>query len=720
MLTHKTQSLVDAIPRDFDVANAGRAMKQAARAVLAEPERAIELLDAVGGVDAQNGAKERLVTLLSASLDEARMAHENGKKSGTAFLVALEDRIGGLKADGKLSDGGRLLLVSCWIRAGLDAPEILASDFDMPDDFGEREDIPDLSDAPDIGPVLDKLLSKISGGQSESLHDLHAGFSELISTVPAPVRRAIVRLVAMRPKAIFGELGCALLLDRRKEVRRGAIEGLSDRLNAKAMTLDMIGKLTIMRSWNADVDVISGIDALVRDAMRQGIGGSAPRSALKVHRAFTSMLDGTGSQSMAVAVQAGAVRSVVVLLIKQGFGVKDAYVVPCSSASEQRRLLDMIASQVDTRDVSLDYIEQALALGLSDGLQSGHPPAPGLVDSVQTLGFSELRPKPASVADIVALVDPDGDVAAMSPQAFGRLINASGDWGAHFPMIVESWFEDSDTFTDAIIGSSTPTAMKRSLWRALEERREYWAHLIARMALLLHANEEPEAKEFVAVAAALVGGRPLKKLPVMDLVFNLSLGAWAHGAASQGGYESEGRSGAFEITSGPVPAGTPIKKPAEEKPGELTKLLQPAGLTEWWVDGYMMGVCTAPSFVPPGSWANVLLNIISSEIKEDAKLQRLLDLLMLHYNGTLVKLRTPIGVLLVPKDETPISIWADGFLTAWEGNLKYWPKAKLGKEDKQARKMLEDAASWRADLPSFAKTIPNWLRHRFAAQIGNY
>ena len=132
----------------------------------------------------------------------------------------------------------------------------------------------------------------------------------------------------------------------------------------------------------------------------------------------------------------------------------------------------------------------------------------------------------------------------------------------------------------------------------------------------------------------------------------------------------------------------------------------------------MMGVCTAPEFVPPGAWAQVLLNIIGPEVESDKTLQRVMNLLMLRYNGTLANLRTPVGVALIPEDEPLISIWADGYLTAWEGNLEYWPKAKLGKDDKIARKLLEDAASWRADVDSFRKTIPNWLRRRFVAEAG--
>ena len=197
-----------------------------------------------------------------------------------------------------------------------------------------------------------------------------------------------------RPKTVLGELGCALLLDGRAEIRQGAIDGLADRLAADAMTSDMIGRLTVMRSWIADDDTRTGIDSIVRNALRHETDRATSRTAPKVHRALTSLVDGTGAQSMTIAIQRGGTRSIAVVLIKQGFGIKDAYLVPCSSASEQRRLIDMMASEVEARDVPVDYLEEAIAFGLSDGLQTGHPPAPGLVGIVQALGWSELRPRP--------------------------------------------------------------------------------------------------------------------------------------------------------------------------------------------------------------------------------------------------------------------------------------------------------------------------------------
>lgn len=712
MLLPKIKAILENMPSDLGAVGARQAVLRVVNALIAEPDTAKAVVAILGAVETQKGIDERLVSLLSSTLDEARMAQENGKKIGVAFIETLRMEIDRLDAEGILTHAGRMVLVSCWIRAGLDAPDTLAGQLDVADDMiGEL----DLVDAPDIGPVIDKLIAEVSSAQQDSLSALQMGFSELIAALPVPVRRAIVRQTVARPKAILGELGCALLLDRRNEIRQGALDGLTDRLGNDALGPDLVARLTVMRSWIADVETRSGLDTIIRNALRAGVGGGATGPVPKVHRALSSLVDGSGAQSMSIAVQSGGTRGVAVVLLKQGFGIKDAFVIPCASASEQRGMMNRLASEVETREVSVGYIAEAIAIGIAEGLQAGHPPAPGLADVVRSLGLTELRPRSVTVADIAALVDPDGYLAGMSAQARGRLINASAEWEEHFYMISESWYEDSDAFTDAIERSRTSAAMQRALWRALEDRRAHWARVIVRMAHMLHAAGEAEALQFAAVAMALEEGRPLKKIPVMEMIFDLSFEYWVNETTYGDRLPAKTGRAPIGVTSGRAPAGMQMPDIRPEQPGELEALLKPAQLTEWWVDGYMMGVCTAPEFIKPDSWASLLLNIIAPYIKSDKKLERILELLMLRYNDTLTRLRTPIGATLIPVEDFLISIWADGYLTAWEGHLAYWPKAKLGKDDTTARKVLDDAASFRANEKSFRQIIPNWLRQRFAA-----
>jgi len=711
--------MLSTMPKDMGSPATGRTVQKIARQLQTDDTLASAVLEALGTADQNELTEQQLTTLLIAALDDARMARENGRSAGASFIKMMERQIASQNATGALSDFGRLHLSSCWRRAGLVAPDTLAINPDMLEAFDtEPTDIFVIDGMPDLGAGLDKLFDELSQTTDGDVQVLRESLSEILATIPRDARREFVRLTVNHPKDAHEDLGCAWTFDPDEEVRQGAVDGLFDRMTAERTSPSLIARLALMRSWIGDTDIRDRVDDLLREAKRLGIGGTQARAAPKVHRVLASMVDGSGAQSFTIAFQSGSSRKMGIVLLKQGFGVKDAYVVPCASATEQKRLIEMLLSEVDAWDVPLDYARQAFAIGLEDGLRFNHPPAAGLVDVAHELALTDLRPFPSDVTDIVGVMDPDGDLARLSPQGKGRLINASEDWEVHYPMIMESWYEDSDAFADAIASATSPTALKRALWGALDDRREHWAHVIARSALLLHAAKEPEAKQFAAVALALIDGRPLKKIPVMEMIAEFSLDVWQD--ENLVGFDSSAGTDAppFEIVSGPPPKGTPMHEPAPEKPGELTKLLQPVGLTEWWIDGYMMGVCTAPNFVPPSSWVSVLINIFGAEIEDDQKLQRIFDLLMLRYNGTLANLRTPVDLRLIPGDEKLLAIWSDGFLTAWEGNSDYWPKGRLGKDDNMARKLLEQSAEWQVDTASFSKAIPEWLRTRFSAQVG--
>ena len=178
---------------------------------------------------------------------------------------------------------------------------------------------------------------------------------------------------------------------------------------------------------------------------------------------------------MAAAVQSGrSSRSVAVVLLKQGFGVKDAYVIPCASATEQRTLM----ATVTGRDRGLRRLAGLHGPGhrprLSEGLAAGMAPVPGLVDVAQVCGLTELRPGASTVGDILVLADPQDEVARLSVQARGRLITASRSWADRYPML-SSWFEDSDETVEALESATSRTGVTRGLWNVLEGRRQHWA-----------------------------------------------------------------------------------------------------------------------------------------------------------------------------------------------------------------------------------------------------
>lgn len=709
MLSPSVKTTLAALAKASDPKTHAAELQRFGRALLERPDDAAGLLAQMAGSAAGAGEDEgRMSQLLSTVLDEARMARENGQRRGALFIDALEAQLGELVASDALTLKGSLAVSGTWVRAGLSPPAILAARQD-----GFTNAVEDGDDPAALETLLDGLLGSLMREHGDNVTVLQTLFAEMLPTVPPEARQALTRMAVARPREIFAELGCAWLLDADAEVRSGAVDGLADRLAARTVSSETLARLTILRSWLADAALRDRVDGLVREAMRKGVGGATKAPERKLHRIVASPVDGSGAQSMAAAVQTGGTRSVAVVLLKQGFGVKDAYVLPCDSATEQRRILATLTDEIEAQDVSRAYLEQALGIALGEGLEAGVAPVPGLVDVAQACGLDALRPLSASVEAVLELADPEGRIADLTVQARGRLITASQHWPDTYP-VLESWFEDSDETVAALESARSQTALTRAMWRVLEGRRAHWAAVIARNALLLSAAGSTHTDEFIAVAAALKDGRDLKKTPVMGFICEQSIMVWMDRRDAPGGPFDAPPDMPF-ASSPMAPAPGTMPNAAPETAGELARLLHPAGLTEPWLEGYLTGICTAPLFVTPSDWLTPLLHIVGPSLKTEKKLTRFVDLLMPRYNGTVAKLRAP-DEGLIPADIPLIPIWADGYLTAWEATKPSWPAKALGPQGKTIRKVLEQATEGRIEPTVFRGTLPGWLRERFAEQ----
>lgn len=83
---------------------------------------------------------------------------------------------------------------------------------------------------------------------------------------------------------------------------------------------------------------------------------------------LATLPDGGGAQSIGIALQSGGQRKAAMLLLKQGFGVKDAYVIPCASASEQKLLMRRLAEETGALEVPFDCLKRVLPMMLAEDL----------------------------------------------------------------------------------------------------------------------------------------------------------------------------------------------------------------------------------------------------------------------------------------------------------------------------------------------------------------
>ena len=126
----------------------------------------------------------------------------------------------------------------------------------------------------------------------------------------------------------------------------------------------------------------------------------------------------------------------------------------------------------------------------------------------------------------LAHVDPDGVIAALPAGERDGLVAASARWPLTHPL-VETWFEGTAVVEEALEGAGSLQQAEAGLWAAIEEQRGFWALLMLKSADVLKAGgAAADWRSFAATAAALLDGRPLREVPVMECVFEASIAAW--------------------------------------------------------------------------------------------------------------------------------------------------------------------------------------------------
>jgi Uncharacterised protein family (UPF0149) len=668
--------------------------------LLNQPDAGCALAGTIGSSDGDDLRDDDLSQVFESALNTARMAAEYGQAAGQVFLDALENRLTGLAQSEALTAAGCFSLSRAYVRAGLVPPEALELSESLLARSGEFLSGAELKD-PDAGftAVFDDLIEQADG----ELSAIHAALSEMLPAMPGEMRYAVVAETASRTGDVFDHLATAWLLDELPQMRLAAAAGLEARLVSGRFDPALAADLVMLRAWMPGDAAQSKVDALIRQAMKRGIADGPEPKPWKLHKVLASLPDGVGAQSIALAVQSGSRRGLAMLLIKQGHGVKDAYVVPCSSAGEQRRLLAGIEEETGAIKVTPEYVHVALAAALADGLAHGMPPAAGLVEIARICGFANLRPEAKTTDDLLQDIDPETRIRAKSPQARGRLINESEFWRDRFA-IIESWFEESDALSKHLETAYNIRTFETALWKWLESRRDWWARIIARSAQVMVASGDECADAFVATAQALQAGRALRKTPIIRDIFEQTRNIWIGG-----GLQIDS-----EITTETMPEDAEIPAPPRaEKPGELRRLLQGAEISADWVEGYLAAIRLAPKMIAPGAWLENLLPYALEALSEN-KLQRFLDLLILRYNALGDQLCDPatMDAVLGSMSDLDLEDWADGFSDGYESFKSSWPAKTLSKNDRAMLRHISQLSRDPQSRSGSTALLAPWLAAR--------
>lgn len=651
-----------------------------------DADAVLDLVDAIYAEESE--CADDCLILLSRVLDEARMNIENEEPGAADFFEVLAM---GLveRADADELDAGTCFGISqAYLRAGLTPPDQLRSAPDaLMDIFAAGEPV----ELPDVGEFVEGLVP-----EGSTPFELYVGLRELLGAMQAEVTTTILTQMIGQGNPRMISVGRYFLLDPVVEMRDAAISGFELLADRAKIDAGLLSDLIRVRNW---IPNGQALDKLIKTVLRREPSGGTVPQTWQLHRVMTSLPDGTGSQSIMGVCSRGNTRAVAAAMIKAGHGIKDAYVIPCSSRNDQKMIVAQIENAIAMYDVSPSYLLQAFGCALGDGLERGRLTAPGFLDVAPMFGLGDVTPQSCCHDAVLAAIDARGEQAMLSDNQRSRLIGKSRDWFSEYD-ITSSWFMSDASLIAALEQARTKAAAKKIVTRHLEEKRDFWAKLFARSALVLRhdSTATPDAwLSFAAVAQALETGREIKKIPVFEDILELTLCV-----AEERALEELETDAAWEDEGFEPPEIAPEQK------GELAKLLKGSPLKPDQIEGYLTAVLIAPEFVSPDAWLVPLMQGV--EVKGQGSIQRILDIIMLRF-GALNEavLLGEIGIDLRGLSPKRFQAWAEGFAQAVDGIKGAWPKRALGHDDKQVINMIRSAAI--EDLtPTLKPLLPSWLQ----------
>ncbi|GJD52943.1 hypothetical protein OPKNFCMD_5711 [Methylobacterium crusticola] len=477
------------------------------------PDAVLLLLDLLLAETRKKRPSERLcdalLLMLGQALAEARMALEADAQGPAAALVA---------------DVRRNLVAAA--EAGRTSPELLmalARQFALAKlDFGEDLRALTATGAEQAaargGPVqAEDIAAHYAAMAAASDQDpflIHEQLSEQVAAFPGEQRAVIVGSFITSDVPAIRAAALGWLLDPDPAVRRQVAQDLAASAARGLVSAACADRMVLMRPWLPEA-VQASLDAAVRTCRQRGEPAVA-KPAVQINAVIASGCDGAGAQSFFVLLKRGRKLALAALLVKHGFGVRDAWVREDLGRREVDQLLTEVGQQLDAFDGSPEIVEVAVAHGLAVGLDRNEPPPFGLVQVLEAVGLTQVRPERLDAATLIAqLLDAVPDEHRSAPAAAAAALAASKRWPKAYAFL-QSWFEQ-DEAAHAAIGSVRDKRQQREavLQQVLPLRRARWAELLAWTAKAAQDQVEDEAWiGFALVARELLGERPLDEIPV--------------------------------------------------------------------------------------------------------------------------------------------------------------------------------------------------------------
>jgi hypothetical protein len=412
----------------------------------------------------------------------------------------------------------------------------------------------------EILPVLREANTRMmqAGAARSDLRDLPgeeimAGISRSVESMglssPFEGVQAILQLFALNEPqmqtALIGEMLCCenamlreisalMLFHPEPEVRLG-VSLLLSALDGRCVTPETLRRLIVFRNWFPE-NIRKNVDQAISNARKARVE-CAPLAKAPVATVHASSIDGAGAQSFQVIISDDKGFTSCSILLKEGVGVADSFLVALKSKRELADFLAMLQREGGFIDSSLDYLNLRVCHALAQGVSLGNAPGHWLVRIAELLGSDRWKAAASDAADELSQLREE--LAAGKPELLTdkeRLasLEESAYW-VDSEGIFSSWFEDDDLLDREIEASRgkrrsiiARDAVRRIVEVLLEKRRALWLERLVWTTLWLkNSRKAPVAWHRMYHVARAVADEnlPLAAIPMMVAIARLSFEA---------------------------------------------------------------------------------------------------------------------------------------------------------------------------------------------------
>lgn len=479
----------------------------------AQPEALLLIVDLAGAEGRKKrpdaGMHHAYSFMLGQTLEQLRQRSEGGNGHATTAMENVRAVIAQHMRIGKLVPTAAMALISAFSRSGIEVGEDLRSAMDhaMIQPGVEQQNLP----TPDVAEMLKDLVKACDGDPFL----IQSQFAELTAAMPAELQLSLLEGLVLADDSSLREAATGWLLAE-PAVATPLASMIEETARRGLVSAASVTNLMLIRNWVPE-DRRRAIDAIIR-AARAVETVPKKRPAIQVRELLISERDGAGAQSIFAWIKQGKRNALVSILIKQGHGVRDAWVARSLSRPEIEDMLDHIASEMSVHETTAEDTALILSSALADRPASSPPPF-GLVQAVTLIGLSDVTSKFVSVNDLIASMLSDADAALTDAKAVERAVRASGRWLATNPQL-DSWFENGDDVAEVIKRKrKIEDRIVAIMEIVLEPKRAFWASVIAWSAFAKRGDgHDSDWIEMALVAREMASERPLTEIPLARFI----------------------------------------------------------------------------------------------------------------------------------------------------------------------------------------------------------